>query len=367
MQPGPGTAAPDTGPVVAAARRVSDELLAPQAEAVDIAGAVPSGHLAALADAGLMGILGPASHGGLGLGRRGSRQVFEILAGACGSTFFVWVQHHAPVRLLADSPNRDLVEHYLPALCSGRLLGAVAFAHLRRPGSPAVVARGLPGGGWHFCGHAPWLTSWGLADVVAVAGATGDGDDDTVVFALMPAQDGSGMAASAPMSLAAMGASRTVSVEIDRDVGAVEVICEMPLGRWRSLDRAVTAAPNPATFGLAATCVRLLTDVAPAAAETLGEELVELRSAAYAMSDGGSPPAELVVVRAAAGDLALRCSAALVAATGGRAMALAAPAQRLAREALFYLIQAQTAPVRQAALNLLTARAPGRSRCSPRP
>ena len=43
---------------------------------------------------------------------------------------------------------------------------------------------------------------------------------------------------------------------------------------------------------------------------------------------------------------------ALVAATGGAAMSLDAAPQRLAREAVFYLVQAQTPPVRQAVLQL---------------
>ena len=53
-------------------------------------------------------------------------------------------------------------------------------------------------------------------------------------------------------------------------------------------------------------------------------------------------------------DLARRATDALVAATGGGAISLAAPAQRLSREATFYLIQAQTAALRTASLARLT-------------
>jgi hypothetical protein len=54
--------------------------------------------------------------------------------------------------------------------------------------------------------------------------------------------------------------------------------------------------------------------------------------------------------RAACLDLARRATTALIAATGGRAMDLGHPAQRLAREADFYVIQAQTADGRAATL-----------------
>jgi hypothetical protein len=54
--------------------------------------------------------------------------------------------------------------------------------------------------------------------------------------------------------------------------------------------------------------------------------------------------------RAACLDLARRSTTALLAATGGRGMDLGHPAQRLAREADFYVIQAQTVDGRAATL-----------------
>ncbi len=59
---------------------------------------------------------------------------------------------------------------------------------------------------------------------------------------------------------------------------------------------------------------------------------------------------ERLALRGQALELGVRASAALVAATGGSALALDAAPQRLAREALFHLVQAQTPPVRRATL-----------------
>jgi hypothetical protein len=47
-----------------------------------------------------------------------------------------------------------------------------------------------------------------------------------------------------------------------------------------------------------------------------------------------------------------------VTATGGSAISASSPAQRLAREALFHLVQAQTGPVREAVLQRLDAGLP---------
>jgi hypothetical protein len=50
-------------------------------------------------------------------------------------------------------------------------------------------------------------------------------------------------------------------------------------------------------------------------------------------------------------DLARRVTDALVAASGGGAISLSHPAQRLSREATFFLIQAQTADLRRATMH----------------
>jgi len=304
-------------------------VLAPAAEDVDRAPVVPRSHLAALAEAGLFDA-------------GGAREVYEILAGACGATFFVWVQHHAPVRLLRASPNVGLADRWLPRLRSGAVLGGVAFAHLRRPGPPAVTARPVDGG-YALYGEAPWVTSWGLAEVFAVAARCGD----RVVYVLVPA-GAAGLRPSPPLALLAMQATSTVRIGFDGFTAPeADVILDLPFDRWLAADRAATARPNPAAFGVAGTCARLLRDLEPAAAAALEAERLECRARSY----GGEP--DQVGLRAWSLELAVRSALALVAATGGRSMQASHPAQRLLREAAFYCIQAQTPALRSATLSRL--------------
>ena len=336
--PGGGDEPPDV-PVVAAARRVAAEVLAPAAADVDGADRIPATHLRALAAAGLFGLHGSS--------RSTARAVYEALAGACGGTFFVWVQHHAPVRLLAASPNRPLADRWLPALRSGDVLGGVAFAHLRRPDPPPVVAERVAGG-YVLSGEAPWVTSWGMAGMFAVAARCGDG----VVFVALPGDRGE---ASEPLPLAVMQASRTVRLSLDGvHVADEDVLDELPFAEWSARDRTVTAQPNPAAFGVAATCVRLLGEAGSEAAAPLADEWAECRDRSYAAPTDDLD--RLVELRAWSLELAVRAAYALVAATGGRAMTLDHPAQRLLREASFYAIQAQTPALRAATLARLTAR-----------
>jgi hypothetical protein len=94
---------------------------------------------------------------------------------------------------------------------------------------------------------------------------------------------------------------------------------------------------------------------AHAAAVALSDELVRCHRRADQLVD--QPPRELTgwlqamtTVRDWSIDLANRSAQAWAAAVGGRAMSRSHPAQRLVREAVFYLIQAQTDELREAEL-----------------
>lgn len=341
------------------ARRLADELYRPMAEEVDRT-VVPRSHLDAWAAEGLLGLTGPRAYGGAQAAPEVARDVMEVLAGASGATWFVAVQHGMPLAMVAASDNEDLKERRLRGLCTGELLAGVAFAHLRRAGEPAVRATRADGG-WRFDGHVAWMTSWGLCDVVLVGGRT---DDDRMVFALVDAVEGAGLTASAPLELAAMAATRTVTLDLsgyavrDADVAAV-----VDAAAWLAEDAQRTANPSPHSFGLQRECVRRLAETASrrddgtaaALAHALGLEGERLRRVAYTLLDdvpGDDLLEERLAVRASSLELGVRTATALVAATGGSAMSLDAAPQRLVREAVFHLVQAQTPPVREATLQL---------------
>lgn len=341
------------------ARRLADELLRPTAEQVDRT-VVPRARLEAWARAGLLGLAGPRAYGGAQAPPAVVREAIEILAGACGATWFVAAQHATPLAALAASANDDLKQRRLAALCRGELLAGVAVAHLRRAGAPAVRATRADGG-WRFDGHVAWMTGWGICDVALLAGRS---DADEVVLVLVDAREGDGLRASAPLELAAMQASRTVTLDLDGfSIADRDVVEVSDAASWLAADALRTANPTPHTFGLQRECVRRLAETASqrddgtaaALAHGLGQEGQRLRRVAYTLLDD-VPADELLAdrlaVRASSLELVVRTATALVAATGGSAMSLDAAPQRLAREAVFSLVQAQTAPVREAVLQL---------------
>ncbi|MEU5591896.1 acyl-CoA dehydrogenase family protein [Streptomyces sp. NPDC020298] len=340
-------------PLVVRARRLADELLAPNAERVDRT-EVPASHIEAVKRAGLLGLSAPVAYGGSAAPSSVARETAEILAGACCSTWFVQTQHHTPVQILAkaETPVR---ERLLGPLARGELMSGVAYAHLRsHPRTPVRVARDR--GGWRFDGTVPWYTGWGLNDVLLLAGFT---DSDEVVFAFGEARDQPGLRASSPIRLAALTAARTVSLELDGLWLPEEAVAlRMPHERWAAADRDRTVNASPAVIGVAEAALALLDE------ETAGPiraRLDEVRRRAYALADdpaAAEHPAERLAVRTRSYDVMRTATTAAVVAGGGRAMTLDSKAQRLAREGLFLLVQGQTAQSRRAHLDALTGHGP---------
>ena len=352
---------PPTGvdhPLVRVARDLADDLLAPNAARVDREG-VPPAHIAAIKASGLLGMGGPATAGGSAAPAPVIRAVTEILAGADATTWFVQAQHHSPLATVVrgEGPAR---ERLLRPLSDGTLLAGVAFSHLRS--HPRVQVAATPvDGGWRFDGTAPWCTGWGLNDVLMLAGTA---PDDGVVFCFVDAREQPGLRASAPMRLAALESSRTVRLHFDGlRVDPDMVIHRTTLADWTSSDRRTTVNVNPAVFGIATAALDLLDRAAERDAATLAGSLRTrlqiARRDAYALLDDVPADDRLddrLAARLEAMEVMRAATSGAVIAGGGRAMAASAPAQRLAREAMFLLVQAQTTALRSAQLRHLAAR-----------
>ena len=233
-------------PLVATARALAAGLLAPHAARVDQEG-VPASHLDAIRRSGLLGVSAPKEYGGAGAPDAVAREIAEILAGACCSTWFVQTQHHTPVRLLAQSAP-PVRERLLGPLATGELLAGIAFAHVRA--FPRVPVRAtVRAGGWRFDGTVPWFTGWGLNDVMLLAGVT---EADEVVFAFTEAREQPGLRASEPMRLAALTAARTVSLELDGLwLPEDAVVLRTPQEKFALVDQPRNTNAYPAVFGVA--------------------------------------------------------------------------------------------------------------------
>ncbi|MEV6166854.1 acyl-CoA dehydrogenase family protein [Streptomyces sp. NPDC051954] len=341
-------------PLVARARQLATDLLAPQAERVDLEG-VPMSHVEAVKRSGLLGVSAPVEYGGSAASAAVARETAEILAGACCSTWFVQTQHYTPVKLLTDS-RLPVRERLLGPLATGELLAGIAYAHVRA--FPRIPVRATAErGGWRFDGTVPWYTGWGLNDVMLLAGVTDAGE---VVFAFTEAREQAGLRPSEPMRLAALTAARTVSLQLTGvRLPDESVVLRTPHEKFAQIDLPRAANTNPAVFGIAHAALALLDGdtEAEATASALRTRLDEVRTQAYALADHPAPHEhveERLALKTRAYDLMRAATTAAIVSGGGRTMDLRNPAQRLAREGMFLLVQGQTTGVRRAHLEQLS-------------
>ena len=331
--------------VLAAARELADEVLFPDAMRVDRLDVLPAAHLDALAAAGLYGAPVPAEAGGLGLDLVQAGSVVEELAGGCLAVAFVLIQHFRLVMTLAeDAAPAALRERWLAPACQGRIRGGIALTGLI-PGPPQLRAEPAEGG-WRLHGTAPWVTGWGLIDLVQVVAR---GPDDTVVTLIIDAADQPGLSVTR-QRLAAVDAAVTVRLGFDG--------LPVPAGRFAGqvpFDPAVSVQPaglrlnGSLALGVARRCTRML------GPSPLDDEVTSCRERLDAALGAGPEP--MAAARAAASELALRAAAALAVRDGGNSVTVDQHPQRLAREALFLLVFGSRPGIKNALLHQLGAAA----------
>lgn len=334
--------------VLALARRLADDVLYPSAGATDAAELVPRDRLDALAAAGLYGLRGPASAGGLELDPVAAARVVEVLASGCLTTTFVWLQHQGVVRAVAAG-GEPLRSAWLGPLCRGERRAGIAIAGIRPGGSPLRVRRGATG--WVLAGSVPWVTGWGRIDVVHTAALDETGD---VVWLLVDVAEAASLRA-VRQDLVAVDASGTVTVEFaEHPVASHRCSGRSSYAQWQADDAAGLRMNGSLALGLVRRCRLLLAD---AANESPARWLATQADAVRRLLDTATPAA-MPAARAAAAELAWRAVAVLATAGGSRSVRADQAAGRLAREALFLLVFGTRAQIKADLLRRLTNVAP---------
>ncbi|HTX29560.1 MAG TPA: acyl-CoA dehydrogenase family protein [Streptosporangiaceae bacterium] len=329
--------------VLAGARRLADEMLFPDAMRVDRLDVLPPAHLDALAAQGLFGAPAPREVGGLGLDLRELSAVVEEVAGGCLATAFVWIQHFRLVlTLAADGAPPALRDRWLEPACRGTSRGGIALTGLM-PGPPLLRARPADGG-WRVDGTAPWVTGWGLIDLLVVVAR---GPDDTVVSLLMDAVDQRRLTVSRER-LSAVDASVTVRLGFDGVVIPDDrLVGQAPFDPAASTQPEGLRVNGSLALGVAGRCCRLL------GPGPLDDQLAACRKR---LDDAlGADAAAMAAARAAASELAVRATAALAVRDGSTSITVDQHAQRLAREAIFLLVFGSRPAIKSALLHQLLA------------
>ena len=334
-------------------RSYLQESVAPQAARLDFDRAALHQALAGLGDRGL-----------LALRLDVTEEVFgsfqEAIARYSGALAFLQTQHQSAAAMIARSENEPLKQDYLPHLATGDRLLGVGFSQLRRADAPPVRAH-QANEGYHIEGQVPWVTGWEYFQEFIIGAMLPDGQS---VFGIVPftsttrGREGS-ISFGKPMQLNAMGATNTVTAQLDGWFLPPErVVSVKPVG-WME-KQAVQNSLRHSFFPLG--CARAGLDIVWEAAQrkqqgfifeafaALDGELNACRDRIFHWVRGDDRTDDPIELRSKAIDLAVRCAHAAVAVSSGAANYSHHRAGRFYREALAYTVFGQTTAVMEATL-----------------
>lgn len=312
------------------------ELLSSNAADVDATSVIPAEHFERFATLGLYGIFAPTEFGGLGFDLAAMCAVVEVLASACLATTFVWMQHSRLLLAALDPSSPTSVRDLLPEIVCGQCKGGVALGGLL-PGPPRLRAEPAKDD-WTLRGDAPWLSGWGVVDVLAVAAR---GPDNTVVNVLLDAKEQPNLHVE-HHQLSAINATATVKVTFDDlFVPNDRVVSLQPYKPDRGGNEGLRVNGSLALAIIRRCC----TLIGPS---PLDDELQRCREE-LDHADAASMP----VARAKASALAVRASHFLAVHRGSSAARRADIAERTQREAALLLVFGSRPSIKTALLEQL--------------
>jgi alkylation response protein AidB-like acyl-CoA dehydrogenase len=319
-------------------------LLSAQADQADANPGWPAISWQCLTDASVLSWCVPREYGGQDLAPTDLLRGYERLATACLTTTFILSQREAAVRRLKVHGSAAQLARFMPKLAQGGPPWTVGLSQLttsRQHRSPALTAVEITPRHYRLDGTMPWVTAADQVEYIVAGGTLADGRQ---VLALVdPRQPG--VTVEPPLALAALTGSRTTQVRCD----GVMISEEMVLGEPAEQ---VLMRGSGGVGGLETSCLAL--GLAGAAVGYLAQEAgirpewteaADRCSAAHRQlrarllrSSTGADTAALIGIRVDCTQLALQTSQIAVAVAKGAGFAAPHPAQRWARQALFFLV-----------------------------
>jgi butyryl-CoA dehydrogenase len=271
---------------------------------------------------------------------------------------FILTQHDSAVRRLALAADRPAGRHWLQEIGAGRAFATVGISQLttsRRHGTRAVEALEIAGG-YRLVGAVPWVTAAPRADVVVTGAVLADGRQ---LLIALPMDDRPGLSVRVPFPLAALQASCTSEIALEGvaiDSSEVlagpsaDVLATPGAGGTGGLETSALALGQgrAALLALAAETVKRSDLAEPI--EALSESWSRLARAILDTAEGRPEAVTAASIRGQANALVLRLTQAYLTARKGTGFLRTEPAQRWARQALFFLVWSCPAPVAEAAI-----------------
>lgn len=307
----------------------------------------PEGVLTVLAKTGCFKHVVPVQYGGIGAKPREKVELYQAIAAGSLTAALIFTQHAAACELIASGENEKLAQRLLPECAAGQKLLTVGISQLttsRRGTKPAMQAE-PNGDGYLLNGLMPWVTSGPKADFVVTGAVL---PDEKQLLACLP-MDIAGLSVKEPMKFLALSESLTCEVCCDGvKIGPEHLVrwpCAMALARRAPVKPLTVSSVGLGAIGHLMDLINqsadrlegmraVLEETIRPAYETLRRDLIE------AANELKNPDAEIPAarLRARVNDLLVRTSATLMTLSKGTGYLQSHPAQKLLREAAFFLI-----------------------------
>lgn len=325
------------------------------ADAADAEPHWPATSWDALRAAGVLGWSIPAAFGGHERAVPELLDGYARLASACLTTAFILSQREAAVRRIHDSGNAKLCRELLRPLACGGHFATVGLSQLTtsRQHSAPVLRAELRADKLLLQGTIPWVTGAAQAQHVVIGATLTDGQQ---VLAVLPT-DVPGVEIGRPLPLMALQGSLTAEVRCQ----AVELerrwLLAGPAARVMSGGRGAGGLETSClALGLSRAAIGYLTaeanqrpELLPTAAR-LEQGRARLWQELGGLAEAGGTLEQTAALRALANSLVLRATQAALTAGKGAAFLRGHPAQRWARQALFFLVWSCPRPATDATL-----------------
>jgi alkylation response protein AidB-like acyl-CoA dehydrogenase len=301
----------------------------------------------------------PKAYGGLEISGIELLNLYERLASACLTTMFILSQRESACRHLLGQAPREALRDLMPGLARGEHFATVGLSHLttsRRHGPEAMRATSGEHG-YVLDGTLPWVTGAERADYFVTGAVLEDGRQILIVLPRKSA----GVTISPPMDLAALAGSITAEVRCERVAVDRRWLLLGPAEKVLSLGRRGAGGLETSclAIGLATAAIRQI-ELESRERPELEPTLVRLqrlyrmvRDLMHELCTSSAPVERFAELRARANSLVLRATQAALTASKGSGFRHPHPAQRWARQALFFLVWSCPWPAAEATLDAL--------------
>jgi alkylation response protein AidB-like acyl-CoA dehydrogenase len=320
---------------------------------LDRTGGWPADDLRDLGGIGAWRWFVPVEFGGEGVDPIELHLRYEAIASASLSTALVVSQRDSAVGLIEGSENQELREELLPALGRGEFYTTIGIAQLTTSRQAGLRAT-ADGDGFRLDGAIPWSTGAGKARFIVAGAVTEDGQQ--ILFVL--SDDSPGARICPPMELVSLRSSWTTRIELNSVQLAKRQILRGPVSKALSgRSKGIPLGQTFLAFGLCRGALELMatdrSERAQSLHASLSGQLADLRNSVLEVCRGRQETDAGPKLRAACNDLTLRITQSLVTLRKGSALLSDDPAQRLAREALFFLVWSCPDPVIDCTIDLI--------------